>query len=359
MNKRMMGGLTKSLEENKTYLGLRGEIVTIPLVGVAVHDGVNVGGTVLTEQSILNRNGIDNIVRNSNFIFDQNGNSWLGNSGNTYISDGWYIQHGGGSTSNAARLSAWEPTLNQVTQLRVTTFSGGGSDAFSLLSQRYARLRRYAGQVMTISYWIKANVKTSISGECGLTFADGGTANRNTLINRVTLPANVWTKVEQTFTVPMITGADVIDDSQDHMYIYFWLEAGDDYNDRTGGLLPFSGSFDIGNIKIEYGDQATAYSTMTFRDEEKKVHEYFEKSSLLRYFSPFALTSPAASCGLNVDFGNPKWNTLPDVTFTTDFVNAPALGARNQFGFTLGGIANSGGSTARLLTYTADSEITP
>ena len=351
--------LTKSLEANAVYTGFKGELVSIPLVGVAVHDGINQGGTVLTKQAELNRNGVDNIVRNSNFAFEQNGDIWMNNSGNTYISDGWYMQHSGGSTSNAARLSGWEPTLNQATSLRITTFSGGGPDAFSLLSQRYARLRRYAGRVMTISYWIKANIKTSISGECGLTFADVGTTNRNTSINRVTLQANVWTKVEQTFTVPTITGTDVVDDSQDHMYIYFWLDAGDNYNDRTGGILPFTGTFDIGNIKVEYGTQATAYNTMSYRDEEKKVQEYFEKSSLIRYFAPFAVTNPGSSCGLNVSFGNTKWNTSPNITFATSFIDSLSLGGKDQFGFTLNGIANSGGSTARLSTYTANSELTP
>tara|TARA_R110001606_G_scaffold385158_1_gene548534 strand:+ start:31342 stop:32412 length:1071 start_codon:yes stop_codon:yes gene_type:complete len=351
--------LTKSLEGNSNYTGFKGELVSIPLVGVAVHDGINAGGTILTEQAELNRNGVDNIVRNSNFQFTQNGTSWTGNAGNDYISDGWYMQHGGGSTSNAAQVTTYEPLLNQSTYLRVTTFTGGASNSFSLLSQRYSRLVKYTGQELTISYWVKSNVTTSLSGECGLSFADAGTADRKTLINRVTLQANTWQKVEQTFTVPAISNSDVIDDTQDHMYIYFWLDAGDDFNDRTGGILPFSGTFDIGNIKVEYGSQATAYNTMSYRDEEKKVHEYYEKRTRNQFLSSSGTSTHATTTIGNFEFKNAKWSDLPTVTYSATFISGDSIFSRDAYGFTLIGTATEVASSARISEYIANAEIAP
>ncbi len=354
--------LTKSQAENASYVGFNGELITIPTVGVATHDGITPGGVLLREGDIQNLNGVDNIVRNSNFQFTQNGDEWLGNSGSaTYIADGWFMQHGGGSTSNATQVVGWAPEINSNTYLRVTTISTDLDSSFSILSQRFSRLRKYAGQVMTISYQIMCNVATSITGTVGLTFDDGGTDNRENLISRVDIPANSWTDIEVTFTVPDITNADVIDDGLDHMFIYFWLEAGDDYNDRTGGLQPFSGSFDIANVKIEYGDQATAYSTMQYRDEEAKVQLYYEKNELTQFFSALAVTSPNSGCGLNVSFGNPKWNTSPTITHPTTptFVSGISEIDKDQFGFSLTGSATSAGSSARIVDYIADSEISP
>lgn len=345
--------LKKTRDSNAVYTGLPGEVVVIPDEAIALHDGSTPGGLLFEPPTVF---AGDNIARNTNFQFDQNGNSFIGNSGDTYIMDGWYTQHAGGSTDNAARLSIYENFLKSSTYARVTTFSGGGSDAFTILSQRYARPTTMAGRRMTLSFSMRCNENYRSAVEFGQTFADPGTQNRNILVGNVDLEANTWKRFEFTFDVPEITSSDVIDNSTDHSFLYFWLEAGDDYNTRTGGILPFSGSFDIGNIKLEQASKATEYR-FDFQDEQRRVYEYFEKNSRVQFFAPLGVTNPGASCGITVDFGFPKWTSLPTITFNTDFVNAPTLNARDQFGFTLTGSANNAGSSARVLDYTVNAEI--
>ena len=41
--------------------------------------------------------------------------------------------------------------------------------------------------------------------------------------------------------------------------IAFWFDAGSDFNSRTANLGQQSGTFDIANVKVEYGDVATEY----------------------------------------------------------------------------------------------------
>ena len=350
----------KSQLENESYVGFSGEVVAIPTVGLAVHDQKTPGGVLLTPQDDLNLAGVDNIVRNSNFQFSQNGTLWLGNSGpSTYIAAGWFMQHGGGSTSNAARQLGYEPTFKQSQHLRVTTITSNTDSSFSILSQRYARLKRYAGREMTVSYWIRCTTATSITGEVGLTFDDAGTSNRTALINRVSIEANVWQYVSETFTVPSISAADVINDGADHMYIYFWLEAGENLNDRTGGLQPLSASFDFANIKVEFGSRATTFNTMSYREEERKVMEYFEKSSRRQYFHPLALLTPNVNCGCTIQFNHPKWKTGVTFTPTTDFIDNLSQDAADAFGIQLRGTANNASSTARITGYVCDAEIQP
>ena len=111
MKKLILKSLSES--ENAIYKGMKDEIVSVTGVGVAVHDGVKDGGTVLREPTAVN----DNILRNGNFTVTQNGTVFTGNSGSaTYTIDGWFIAHNGGSTSNIAKLDKG---------VRVTCLSGG------------------------------------------------------------------------------------------------------------------------------------------------------------------------------------------------------------------------------------------
>lgn len=341
---------------NAAYTGLPGEIVTIPGFGCAVHDGFTPGGT---EVRTVDQGPSRNIARNTNFNFVQNGSSWMGNSGDkTYVFDGWFIQHAGSSTSNVARVPSYDSTIKQPTFGRITATSGGLASSFSILSQRYARPALFAGREMVLSFWIKSSSAKRICIEFGLTFADAGTSSRSILVGNPSLTANEWTFVELPFTVPEVTSSDVIDNTQDHAYLYLWLEAGDNYNGRTGGILPISASFDIGNVKLEFGTEATPYE-FDYITEQQKVYEYFEKSSRTMFFAPFGLTSFGTSCGLNVNYGFPKWSDTAfqvSLSYTTDSVGTVVTNNDNQFGFTLTGVANSGSSPARLLTYTADAE---
>lgn len=339
-------------DQNAAYIGLAGEVVTITGIGAALHDGHTAGGIII-EQNI--EFASDNIVRNSNFSFTQNGSTFLGNSAaKTHVMDGWFIQHAGSSTSNVAQSSTYDTTLQSKNHCIATTFTGGLSSSFTVLSQRYARPEQFGGKRLTLSFWAKCNLSQRIAVEFGQTFADVGTLNRNILVGNAELTSS-WQKFEFTFDVPDLSASDVIDNNVDHSFLYLWLEAGDDYNARTGGILPFSGSFNIGNIKLEQSSKATEYE-FNYENERAKVFEYFEKSSHTQFMSALGVTSPATDCGANISFGYPKWTTAPDVSITSSFVNAPSIISKDSFGFSVIGVANSATSAARITAFTIDAE---
>lgn len=348
-----------SEQENANYKGFSGEIVAVPNKGIAVHDGFTPGGMMTEPNGNVNVQGRDNFVRNGNFMFTQNGDEFLGNSSAlTYTLDGWFILHNGGSSSNVAQSTTYDPTIESETHATITLTSGNLDSSFSIFVQTYHHLSRFAGKKVTLSYDIKSSVDTSITTEFLLTFQDVGTTNRGTLISRESLTGGVWKKVESTFVVPKISETDVINNQTDNARLLFWLDAGDDWNSRTGGILPFSGTFDIANVKIEEGEKATPY-TWDYAEEERKVQEYFEKNSRQQFFNSAATTTHSSTCFFQTSFANAKWTDLPTITFNTSFVDSPSLSGRDSGGFTLLGTANSATSSARVLDYTVDAEIQP
>lgn len=349
-----------TLQENAAYKGLAGEIVSIPGTGIAEHDGFTIGGKILQERLDNTFGGRDNLVRNSNFFSIQNGDEFLGNSGPaTYTLDGWYVLHNGGSTSNVAQNTIYDNTIDSSTHLALTTMTGGLDSSYSILAQTYNYPSRFAGKKLTLSYWIKCNVSTSITTEFLLSFADGGTVNRGTLIGRESLEAGVWKNVKSTFDMPDIFASDVIDNATDNGRLLFWLDAGDDWNSRTGGILPFSGSFEIANVKIEESPEATSYVVNDYAYEISRVQEYFEVSNRLQLFGSAGTTSHVATCSLNASFNNSKWTDLPVISYTTAFLSGDSLLGRDQEGFSLLANATDAVSGARITSFTANAEIAP
>tara|TARA_R110001592_G_C13193003_1_gene753590 strand:- start:44427 stop:45509 length:1083 start_codon:yes stop_codon:yes gene_type:complete len=348
---------------NAIYKGFSGEVVSLPSVGLAIHDGINFGGVLIQPQSATAFANRDNFVRNSNFRSIQNGSLFIGNSAPaTYTIDGWFMLHNGGSTSNIAQLSGYDVETNSMTRARVTTFSGGLSSSYSIFAQTYHNLARFAGKKMTLSYWIKPTLDTSITNEMRLTFADAGTVDRGVLVGRQSLKANVWNRVESTFSVPAIGASDIINNNTDNARILYWLDAGDDWNSRTGGILPFSGTFDIANVKLDGNNRATEYDASDIIYENQKVQEYYEKNTRIHYLPNLGtLQSDPLTTKVfgELAFANAKWTNLPMITYTLSNANTGILQGRDSGGFTIQATATSDTLGASITTYTGDAEIIP
>lgn len=350
---------TLSSEENSTYTGLDGEIVGVSGKGIALHDGVNQGGLLLTP-SLSTGDGF-NICRNSNFYFTQNGTSWMGVSGNTYISDGWFMQNGGGSTANVARVGSYSSDFKQGTHLQVTTITGGGSGSFNILSQRYPNPARFSSKDMNLSLIAKSSSNCVVSFSLGMTFADAGTPNREILLGFESLTANTAKEIDFSFVAPAVSESDVINNNVDSVYLYMWLESGDDFNGRTGGQLPINATFDVGNFKLEFSKTKTPYNFGAVSEEQSKVFEFYEKRTVTQFFYPFSTTGTTiSSCALTIDYAHPKWSdTIANITYSTSFVGTIAINSKDRHGFTMTGIANNASSAARVTSYTVDAEIQP
>lgn len=329
----------KSLNENATYTGLPSEVVSIPGVGIAIHDGVTPGGVVVRNQTVSN----ENIIRNPKFKVRQNGNSWMGNSGfSTYIADGWYISHAGGSTSNIILLDDG---------IRITAMSGGNDNSYSRFIQVIPRPLGYSLSEMTLSFEASSAQSPSIAAEVFITGTSGGEIS---FVGRFDLTPD-RERYEATFTT---TEYVVNNNLTDNMKLAFWLEAGDDYNDRTGGILPLQSTVDIDNIKLEFGANSTPLN-YNFLDDERKVMEIFEvseTSDVPLLMSDITIDGADEDVIITVPYKVAKWkSTTP--TYTSQFTNSDSVYNSGRSSFQVLGEGDASSSAARIASYTCNAEI--
>lgn len=345
---------------NAIYKGLSGELVTMPTEGLAVHDGINLGGLVLLPDNEFTGSGRDNFIRNPDFRSAQNGPSHIGNSAAfTYVNDGWYVLHNGGSTSNIDQITDYDAGTKTQTHLGITTMTGGLASSYSVFAQLFHNPMRFQGRRMALSFKIKPTEAVSITTEFLLEFADVGTPDANTMIGRHTLKANEWNTVEAVFDVPVVGGSAVVDNATDKARFQFWLEAGDDWNTRTGGILPFDGNFRLGNVDLKIGNRVTEHNASDISFEDKKIYEYFEKVTKVMFMCSIGTSAHKSDCTLTVPFEGAKWKPTYVTTLVDSFVSANAVFSSKRSSMTLLGVATDASSAARITEYTINAEFTP
>lgn len=348
--------IKKSLQENQATIGISGEVFSIPEVGLSVHDGITSGGVLLQERT---KTAGENILRNGSFIVNQNGNSWqsIPTSGNIeYIVDGWFYHRGGGSTANAAVSTALASTLPVATKaLRVTTFSGDADNSFSVICQQISGVNLLDGQTVTISFW----AKTTSSRRIAVTLRQDydNTEGTNEIFLGNPSLSNDWVFYSYTTTVPKAKTTTAFG-VNNFTGLWIWLEAGSNYDARTGGIGTQSGQTDIANVKMEVGDSATPFGSFNQENETLKVQQYYEKhfDDIFMFNGAYNDTANI-KCNVYIPFV-PKIKP-PEVTINTNFLNSPSISVISKKGFNVLGTPNSASSVARVTDYIANAEILP
>lgn len=352
---------TLSESENADFTGFSGEIVGVASKGVALHDGVNKGGLLLTNSLT---DGF-NYVRNGNFNIQQNqptsGSFFpaapsVGSS--QYIYDGWFIQASGGSKSNVA-AAYYDVEQDVGMSLRTSVTTGGLSSSFTLLSQRIAGVNRFLGKTLTLSFKAKANKESRFALEAQAKFDNSGEDMVQFISNDEI--GTSWKQYAATFTLPAMQSYSSTVGRDNHLALYFWVEAGSDWDSRTGGIGEKDINFNITNIKLESGDKATPFIFGSYSDEFQRVAQYYEKIEHPLYFSAAPLSGNSAdTVVLNV-------KTLPkrrdiivgDITANTDNVSSTSFKWFDISSFSMAGLATSSTNSAVLTDFIVNQEITP
>lgn len=341
---------------NAGTAGISGEIKAIPGVGLALHDGSTPGGLMLSPAPEV---AGENLLRNGNFIVTQNGSSWQGipTSGNVhYIADGWHFHRGGNSTANVASARSLANDLPEAyTALRVTTSSGGLSSSFSIISQQIAGVQAIGGRTVAVSFWAKTTSVRRIAVTIRQDYKS--TKVVETFVGNVELTQN-WKQYSFVVSVPASISTDTIG-ANSFTGLWIWLEAGADYDQRTGGIGVQSGQTDIANVKLEIGSAATLFGPTSIPDELLKVQRYYEVNSETLYMARAGYNNTSSvSVTAYVPFSLPKAKT-PVVSVTTSFASGTATAAIGTKGFNILAVATSASSIARVTGYVANAEFLP
>ena len=222
-----------------------------------------------------------NKIINGNFDFWQRGpyqtSSGYGSA------DRWYNEHVGSSktvTQQAFTVGQTEVPGNPKYYLRHVTTSASGAGNAVVPNQRIEDVRTLAGKTATLSFWAKADGNKDIVTEFVQYFGSGGSPSPSSFVFGIGPTTHSlttsWQKFTATVSIPSISGKTIGTDENSWLGLYFWFDAGSDFNSRTNSLGQQSGTFDIAQVQLEEGNVATPFEQRPYAIEYPLVGRYFQ-----------------------------------------------------------------------------------
>ena len=238
-------------------------------------DDLTVDNESITSFNSLKTN--KNMIINGDFDIWQRG---ISSAVNGYgCSDRWINGVVGGSlTQSQVTFTAGQTDVpNYPTyHTNCVVTSAAGATNYITLVHRIENLRRTGGQTVTLSFWAKANASKNMAIELVQDFGDGGTADLNGIGSQKFALTTSWTKIEHTISVPSLSGKTL--GPGNNLAIVLWFDGGSSFDARTDSLGHQSGTFDISQVQLEKGADATYFEIRPIAEELALCQRYFEKS---------------------------------------------------------------------------------
>ena len=244
-------------------LSIDGSVTTAKLANssvttVKIADG-NVTRTKLST-SLQNNIGGKNYFINGSFNIWQAGNLAMG-TGNRYSAD--MVSNSSVGTTYSSTQTAWpvgqtDVDPRAVSYIRNAVISVAGASNFSNMQFTMEDVRTLAGKQVTVSFWAQCTTATQpISLELSQLFGAGGSATVRVNMGQKTI-TGAWQRFTATANVPSISGK-TIGTMPHSLILTIWLDAGSDYNARTGSLGQRTGGWNFWGLKVEEGSEATPF----------------------------------------------------------------------------------------------------
>jgi hypothetical protein len=195
-----------------------------------------------------------NAIINGDFRISQRGTTFTNPANAAYNLDRFSVVYDGTITSHTVSQQTFTPGTAPVAGYEGANFARwaittNGTSTYRLFVQRIEDVRKYAGQTVTFSFWIKADsARTLTNATYGQNFGSGGSG---TVESTFTLSTNSlttsWQRITGTATFPSISGKTIGTGSNVFIYLSF----------------PTAGTFDTWGWQLEAGSTATAFQTAT------------------------------------------------------------------------------------------------
>jgi hypothetical protein len=191
-----------------------------------------------------------------------------------------------GSTKTASQqaftLGQTDVPGNPKYYLRHIVSSVAGAGNLCYFFQKIEGVQTLAGQTATLSFWAKADSNKSIATELAQVFGTGGSPSSPVTSIGVTTHnlTTSWQKFTATVSIPSISGKTIGSDNNDWIGLYFWFDAGSDFNSRTNSLGNQSGTFDIAQVQVEEGTVATPFEHRPYGMELSLAQRFFQISQM-------------------------------------------------------------------------------
>lgn len=223
------------------------------------------------------RAGLKNAVINGNFDIWQRGTSFTEPANNAYTADRWGVSYNGTGMTRTVSRQAFALGQTDVPgepefYLRNDVTVAGTGQTFNQLTYKIEDVRTFAGQVVTVSFYAKADVAVSLVNPSAIfqQFGSGGTpsAQVNALSFGTPSLTTAWQRFTFTGTLPSISGKTL----------------GTDNNNRLAVVLSIPNNtvrtIDIAQMQIEKGSVATAFEKRPPALELALAQRYYEKQTV-------------------------------------------------------------------------------
>ena len=232
------------------------------------------------------------------------------NAGVVYGADQWRSFSYSGSSSTISRQTftpGTAPTSGYEAQyfLRCTS-----TNTQTLLWQNIEDVRTFAGQTVTLSFWVKVATNVTIGATAVQNFGSGGSADVSTTFNPgvgLGTATSSWQRFSATISVPSISGKTVGTGSYLQINIF-----------HTG----INNAMDIWGVQLEAGSVATAFQTATgtLQGETALCQRYYFRSTGANVYTYHGLGTAVNSttCIINV---SPKVTMRTTPSGTIEFAN--------------------------------------
>lgn len=252
-------------------------------IGVGAHQHTNAADTPAVMPYSTYAAAGKNKLLNADFNINQRAFSSVTTTP-TYTFDRWIFEYSSASTNTAsaqtftassAPVSGYEST----NYIRLTSAANGSG--YCALIQKIEDVRTFAGQTITVSFWVKAGSGTPKVGVgYTQTFGTGGSAIVYSGSTAQTITTS-WARYSFTLSIPSIAGKTIGTGSSLSIYPL----VSDTVIANQVGLQ--SGTFDIWGVQAEAGSVATAFQTATGNPAS-------ELAACMRYFQKIGAESNMA-----------------------------------------------------------------
>jgi len=203
-----------------------------------------------------------------------------------YGSDDRWLNSNAGSTKTASRqtftLGQTDVSGNPKYWARTVVTSVAGANNYCHKRQSVEGVSTLAGQTVTLSFWAKADASKNIAVEFKQAFGTGGSPSADVNGASVTTVAltTSWVRYTVTAALPSVTGKTLGTNNDDSLQVVFWFDAGSTFNSRTNSLGQQSGTFDIANVQLEAGSQASPFEQRPVGLELALCQRYYWQTNI-------------------------------------------------------------------------------
>jgi len=277
--------------------------------------------------------GFRNAIINGGFDIWQRGAGGLTVAAGVAILGDMWVTGGNGTSSVVSRQSwslgaasaafPYEPTY----YYRQVVTSSASVNNYALIEQRIEGVRTFAGQTVTLSFWMKADAAKNVAVEFHQYFGTGGSPSAEvTAAGGVTTVAltTTMTRYSVTVTLPSISGKTLGTNGDDSLRVTIWLDAGSTYNARTNSLGQQSGTYDLWGVQLEAGSVATPFERRPVGAELALCQRY--------YYAPFYNNAGPNYAGLSIGSAYATSNTFHYVPLPVPMRIPPSYVANGMAG---------------------------